>query len=101
LAKTCFEEESAEAQWQPGFMKRLPIIGIVALTTILICAGGAVAVLLVSDGKTEQAWAHRAGIKPSVLLSACNAVANLALSLAIAEAVAIAWWRKALKGSTV
>jgi hypothetical protein len=73
----------------------------VSLTTILICAGGAVAILLVSDGKTEQAWAHRAGIKPSVLLSACNAVGNLALSLAIAEAVAIAWWRKALKGSTV
>lgn len=95
------QSQSTEAQWQPGIVNRLPKIGLVALITILACAGGAVAVLLCSDGKTEQAWSHRAALKPSVLLSALNAISNLALSLAIADAVAIAWWRQALKGATV
>ena len=51
------------------------------------------------DGLTKGRWPKQ--IRPSVILSLLNSVAGLAFSLAIANGVAIAWWRKVLKGSTI
>lgn len=51
------------------------------------------------DGLARNRWPKQ--IRPSVILSLLNNAANLAFSLAIANGVAIAWWRKALKGSTI
>lgn len=81
---------------------------------MLLCLGGNVAILTVSDGmpQSDQSWKeiwHHGvtkgswpkQIRPSVILSLLNNLANLAFGLAIANGVAIAWWRKALKGSTI
>lgn len=46
-------------------------------------------------------WAKRAQITPSVTLAIVNTISNVCLAVAIGQGVAIAWWRKALKGSTV
>lgn len=46
-------------------------------------------------------WQKRAQITPSVTLAIVNTISNVCLAVAIGQGVAIAWWRKALKGSTV
>lgn len=38
---------------------------------------------------------------PNVVLSMINAMSSLALTVAVSEGVAIAWWRHAMQGSTV
>ena len=90
-----------DAKWETGVKRRFPWLGLVALVVMSIAAGGAVAVLLCSDGKTEGQWARYAKIKPSVFLASINAVFNICLAILIGQGVAIAWWRKALKGKTV
>jgi hypothetical protein len=49
----------------------------------------------------DKTWQQRLIISPSVALAAVNTVSNFALAIAIGHGVAIAWWRKALKGATV
>jgi hypothetical protein len=49
----------------------------------------------------DIAWQQRLIFSPSVALAAVNTVSNFALAIAIGHGVAIAWWRKALKGATV
>ncbi|OQN98729.1 hypothetical protein B0A48_15395 [Cryoendolithus antarcticus] len=106
--------EQENTSWSPGFLSRFPWLGLGALFLVLVCLAGNVAVLTVSDGKIqgEQSWKelYRDGltrgrwpkqIRPSVIVTILNSAANLAFSLAIANGVAIAWWRKALKGSTI
>jgi hypothetical protein len=49
----------------------------------------------------DDKWKKRAQITPSVALAIVNTISNVCLAVAIGQGVAIAWWRKALKGSTV
>lgn len=89
-------------------------LGFGALTTVVICLVACIVVLAVSDGRAQgdQSWKEMRDqgltanrwpkqIRPSVILSILNNVSNLAFSLAIANGVAIAWWRKAMKGATI
>ncbi|USW58217.1 hypothetical protein Slin15195_G115360 [Septoria linicola] len=103
-----------EAHWKPGFVSRFPWLGFGALTTVVVCLVACIIVLVVSDGRAQgdQSWKQMRDngltadrwpkqIRPSVILSILNNVSNLAFSLAIANGVAIAWWRKAMKGATI
>ncbi|KAF7187829.1 hypothetical protein HII31_10729 [Pseudocercospora fuligena] len=109
-----FEEVKPEAEWKPGFVSRFPWLGLGSLLFVLFCLAGNVAILCVSDGmaQSDRSWKQlyhhgvekgrwSKQIRPSVILSLLNNVANLAFGLAIANGVAIAWWRKALKGATI
>ena len=49
----------------------------------------------------KGSWKQNAQIAPHVLLALVNTVMNISLAIAIGQGVAIAWWRRALKGSTV
>jgi hypothetical protein len=49
----------------------------------------------------DEKWTKRAQITPSVALALVNTISNVCLAVAIGQGVAIAWWRKALQGSTV
>lgn len=51
--------------------------------------------------KKKKSWRHAAQIDPHVLLAIVNTVTNVALAVGIGQGVAIAWWRRAMKGSTV
>lgn len=57
--------------------------------------------LEVSDGKIQGKghWPER--IAPNVILSAMNNLQNMCFGIAIGNGIAIAWWRKALKGATI
>ena len=46
-------------------------------------------------------WMTKAQIEPHVLLAIVNTISNVALAIAIGQGVAIAWWRRAMQGSTV
>lgn len=64
---------------------------------VLLCAALTVVVLVCSDNTSQTKWR----LQPSIIIQGLNSVSNLCLALAIAEGVAVAWWRKALKGATV
>lgn len=93
------ERAFGDPQWRTGLKARFPWTGFIALFTIILCANSSLIVLLISDGKRQRHWAEKVG--PSVLLSAFNGIANICFGVAIANGVAITWWRKALKGATI
>ena len=93
------ERAFGNPQWKTGLKARFPWTGFIALFTIVLCAHSSLVVLLVSDGKRQKHWAEKIG--PSVLLSAFNGIANICFGVAIANGVAITWWRKALRGATI
>lgn len=93
------ERAFGDPEWKTGLKARFPWTGFIALFTIILCANSSLIVLLVSDGKRQRHWAEKVG--PSVLLSAFNGIANICFGVAIANGVAITWWRKALKGATI
>lgn len=94
------EQQSQEGKaevtpWQTTLLRLGPIAGICALLLALLSLLFALAVLLVSRGEAAD-W----NVPPSSCLAICTAVANQALRFAAFQGVAIAWWFKALKGST-
>lgn len=72
--------------WDPGFLRRLPHTGILALLVVLLCAGADVVVLYKSDGQEVDTWK----ISPSVLLAVFSATANVCLEYARSEGAIIA-----------
>ncbi|THY96242.1 hypothetical protein D6C92_04001 [Aureobasidium pullulans] len=93
------EHNLSDSQWKTGVRARFPWTGFIALSTVVLCAVSSVVVLLVSDGKSQIHWSKK--IAPNVLLSGFNGIANICFGVAIANGVAITWWRKALKGATI
>jgi len=93
------ERTFGDPQWRTGMKARFPWTGFTALCTILLCANSSVIILLLTDGHKQQPWAKKIG--PSVWLSAFNGIANICFGIAIANGVAITWWRKALRGATI
>jgi hypothetical protein len=93
------ERAFGDPQWRTGMKARFPWTGFTALCTILLCANSSVILLVLTDGRKQQKWAEKIG--PSVWLSAFNGIANICFGIAIANGVAITWWRKALRGATI
>jgi hypothetical protein len=88
--------------WKPGMRNQFPWIGFAGFITIVLATAMAVAILGLSDGKRVLDWPFRRfPIQPNVLLNIANQVQNLGLITLIAQGLAIAWWRKALKGSSL
>ncbi|KAL8243554.1 hypothetical protein R6Q59_009812 [Mikania micrantha] len=87
------------SDWEPGYVKRFPVLGLGALLVTLFCAIAAVVVLVVSNHKSSSEWTQK--LAPNVILSALNAISNLALIVAVSQGASIAWWRKAMHGATV
>lgn len=88
-------EKSKVAPWKTTMLQVGPIAGICALLISLLSLLFALAILLVSRGESAN-W----NIPPSSCLAICTAVANQALRFAAFQGVAIAWWIKAMHGST-
>ncbi|KAK5076575.1 hypothetical protein LTR64_005945 [Lithohypha guttulata] len=87
------------SNWLPGYWHRFPFIGATALLCIAVLACIALGVLVGSDGASTTHWPQR--VAPSIVLAAINAISSLCLTVAIGDGVAIAWWRRAMKGSTI
>lgn len=87
------------SKWLPGYWHRFPYVGAFSLLCIAALACIALGVLIGSDGASSTRWPQR--IAPNVILALITAISNLCLTVAVGEGVAIAWWRRAMKGSTV
>lgn len=106
-----YEEDAKEEEedpndhgidWQPGWKHQFPWIGFAGLVTMLFATGMAVAILGISNHKRVSDWPFASfPIQPNVLLNIANQVQNLGLITLIAQGLAVAWWRKALKGSSL
>jgi hypothetical protein len=109
-------EKREAVQWQTGFLVRFPWIGFGAMLVMLISIALVGVVLGTSNGKFRnewpsyerwnwlkghEEWRKQAQIEPHVLLAIINTVTNVSLAIAIGHGVAIAWWRRAMVGSTV
>jgi hypothetical protein len=92
-------QEYDQAQWETGVLARFPWLGISSLFCVLLAAGAAALVLVLSNGRPQSRWPEK--VTPSVILAGINAFANIMLAIAIGQGVAIAWWRKMLGGATV
>lgn len=87
------------SKWLPGYWHRFPYVGAFSLLCIAALACIGLGVLIGSDGASTTRWPQR--IAPNVILALVTAISNLCLTVAVGEGVAIAWWRRAMKGSTV
>jgi hypothetical protein len=88
--------------WRPGFRSQFPWIGFAGLVTIIVATSMAVAILGSSNHKRVSEWPFKKfPIQPNVLLNIANQVQNLGLITLIAQGLAVAWWRKALLGSSL
>nr|OQO16433.1 hypothetical protein B0A51_16617 [Rachicladosporium sp. CCFEE 5018] len=92
-------EANADAAWAPGFWIRFPWVGFGALLLILVCSMGSVLTLMLSRDRSETRWVKK--LPPNVILNGLNNVQNLCFGLAIGNGIAIAWWRKTLRGATI
>jgi hypothetical protein len=88
--------------WKPGMRAQFPWIGFAGFVTIIVATAMAVAILGLSDGKRVTDWPFkRYPVQPNVVLNIANQVQNLGLITLIAQGLAIAWWRKALRGTSL
>jgi hypothetical protein len=88
--------------WMPGVKHQFPWIVFAGLMVILVATAMAVAILGFSDQKRVKDWPFtRFPAQPNVLLNIANQVQNLGLITLIGQGLAIAWWRKALRGSSL
>lgn len=86
-------------KWQPGFWKQFPWLGAGALLLVILISLASCLVLVFSNNRAQSQWDKR--IAPNVILSVLNSVASVCLAVAVAQGVAISWWRKVMKGATI
>lgn len=86
-------------EWKPGWFTQFPHTGFGALLGVVICSAAAVAVVYASNGKAKSQWKIKAA--PNVLLSVFNSLAGILVTMAVGQGIAISWWRRAMKGTTV
>ena len=84
------------APWLPGAFKHFPWLGLSALVVSIICMAISIGILVRSNGQLVSQWP----VQPTVFLAVTSAVANIALRLALAKGVSIAWWYKSMRGGT-
>ncbi|KAF2854115.1 hypothetical protein T440DRAFT_514849 [Plenodomus tracheiphilus IPT5] len=88
--------------WKPGFRHQFPWIGFAGFIVIIFATAMAVAILASSHEKRVKDWPPtKFATQPNVLLNIANQVQNLGLITLIGQGLAIAWWRKALQGSSL
>lgn len=100
------EEEKADRDhgidWNPGWRNQWPWVGFAGFITLVVATAMAIAILAISNHKRVKDWPiERFPIQPNVLLNIANQVQNLGLITMIGQGLAIAWWRKALRGSSL
>ncbi|KAH8807889.1 hypothetical protein F5884DRAFT_790385 [Xylogone sp. PMI_703] len=83
--------------WLPGFWQQFPCKGIFSLTGCVGCIIASIVVLVVSDGQPTSSWR----LSPTVYLAFLMTLTNVLARYTFNEGVKIAWWYRALRGSSV
>jgi hypothetical protein len=83
--------------WKTTLLRAAPLSGIFALAVVLVNILVSFAILAASDGVAITSWTAA----PSIYLAICVAITNLAMRYACLAGVTIAWWVRAIDGSTL
>ena len=97
LWKKALHHKHDDQRWKPSPIQFRPLAGIFALIVALCCLFASLGILLLSDGQAVESWP----IQPSVYLAIIAALTNSGLHIGRAQAVPIAWWNSAFRGSTI
>lgn len=79
--------------WRPGFLARLPWLGLGALFGSIVGIAVSIAILVLSNGDPISQWRFQ----PTVYLSVASTATNIMLHFALTEGARVAWWRQAMK----
>ncbi|KAH9203838.1 hypothetical protein DL95DRAFT_529489 [Leptodontidium sp. 2 PMI_412] len=92
----------SEPTWVPGPWNRFPTLGIVGFVVVFIGTVAALVILVLSDEQRVTEWPTRSRpVTPNVLVNLATHFSSFGLATAIAQGVAISWWRKVLHGGTL
>lgn len=83
--------------WKRALIRFGPLSGILGLLLAICSIFAALGILVGSQNSPVSTWAG----EPSIYLAICTAVANQAMRYATIQGVAIAWWLRASRGSTI
>ena len=89
---------AVDPNWRPGFLRQFPWVGFCSLTMVILCGVGCLLTLILANDVAKIYWGR---VAPNVIVNILNSVANICFATAIANGVAIAWWRKTLHGATI
>jgi hypothetical protein len=84
--------------WKPTLLRLGPLAGLTAMLASIASILCSLAVLVVSNGAAVETWP---AVHPSILLAIFTACANLAIRFACIQGIVIAWWVRALRGSSL
>lgn len=82
--------------WIPRWSRVGPLLGLAALILTILSIPAAFTILYTSNGKPVSSWKY----SPNVYLAVMTALTSKATSLAGLQGAVIAWWLRALRGST-
>ncbi|KAK5163275.1 uncharacterized protein LTR77_010861 [Saxophila tyrrhenica] len=83
--------------WKPSLLRIGPMSGLCVMLVAVGSMLASLAILLGSNHAAVTSWKA----PPSTYLAICTAVANLEIRYACVQGVAIAWWSRALRGTTL
>ena len=83
--------------WNTALLRCGPLSGILGMFVAIACIFACLGVLAGSNGAAVSKWT----VQPSEYLAILTAVANLAMRYACVQGIVIAWWTRALRGSTL
>lgn len=91
------DRPSQPLSWKQALIRFGPLSGILGLLLAISSIFAALGILVGSQNSPVSSWAG----EPSIYLAICTAVANQAMRYATIQGVAIAWWLRASRGSTI
>lgn len=87
---------TARTPWRGTPFRRLPWLGLGALLGAVLGVIASIAILMKSNGQPTEYWT----LQPTIYLAIALTVTNILLHFALAEAVSVAWWRRATQEQT-
>ena len=90
-------QADTQETWNPTWLQMRPLLGLAALSVTAGAMIASLAILLSSNNKPVHSWP----IQPTVYLAIASTVALASLRVAKSFAAPIAWWHRALQGSTI
>lgn len=83
--------------WKSTFLRWGPLSGVFAMFLAISSMFACLGVLVGSNGVAVSNWT----VQPSEYLAIFTAIANLAMRYACIQGIIIAWWTRAIRGSTL
>lgn len=93
------QSQRSKHEHRRNFSMCFPWLGLGSLLVALMMSITSVIVLWESGNKAASQWSRK--IAPNVILTILNSCASVCYAVAVTQGVAISWWRKAAKGTTI